>query len=44
MHSAQEMKAADEEEQKKIETAEIRAKKALTRFLRILSKNTADEH
>ncbi|WJX21508.1 hypothetical protein P8452_10936 [Trifolium repens] len=43
-HSAQEMKAGDEEEQKKIETAEIRAKKALTRFLRILSKNIADEH
>ncbi|XP_045808746.1 uncharacterized protein LOC123902948 [Trifolium pratense] len=44
VHSTQEMKAADEEEEKKIETAEIRAKKALNRFLRILSKNIADEH
>ncbi|XP_004497170.1 uncharacterized protein [Cicer arietinum] len=39
VHFVQEMKAANEEEEKKIEKAEIRAKKALTRFLRSLSKN-----
>lgn len=44
MHFAQEMKATNEEEEKKIEILEIKAKKNLTRFLRILSKNIANEH
>lgn len=45
VHSAQEMKTTtDEEEEKKIEILEIKAKKALTRFLRSLSKNIANEH
>ncbi|KEH44336.1 putative ribosome-associated, YjgA, PSPTO4464-like domain-containing protein [Medicago truncatula] len=44
VHFAQETKATDEDEEKKIEKAEIRAKKALTRFLRSLSENIVDEH
>lgn len=45
VHSAQEMKTTtNEEEEKKIEILEIKAKKALTRFLRSLSKNIANEH
>jgi len=44
VHFAQETKATDEDEEKKIEKTEIRAKKALTRFLRSLSENIVDEH
>lgn len=44
VHFAQETKATDEEEEKKVEKAEIRAKKALTRFLRSLSENIVNEH
>lgn len=44
VHSTQEMKAADEEEAKKIETATIGARKALTRFLRGLSKRIANDY
>ncbi|KAL2324012.1 hypothetical protein Fmac_023070 [Flemingia macrophylla] len=40
----QEMKASDEEEEKKIETATIGARKALTRFLRGLSKRIPKEY
>ncbi|KAK7390823.1 hypothetical protein VNO78_18925 [Psophocarpus tetragonolobus] len=40
VHITQEKKADNEEEEKKIETATIGAKKALTRFLRGLSKNS----
>ncbi|KAL5070736.1 hypothetical protein RYX36_021623 [Vicia faba] len=44
VHSAQEMKATNEEEEEKIKILEIKAKKNLTRFLRILSKNIVNEH
>lgn len=44
VHFAQEMKAANEEEEKKIETATTGAKKALTRFLRGLSKRITNEY
>lgn len=43
MHVAQERKADNEEDEKKIETAVIGAKKALTRFLRRVSKRIPDE-
>ncbi|CAK8574168.1 unnamed protein product [Lathyrus sativus] len=43
-HSAQEMNATNGEEEKKIEILDIKTKKALTRFLRSLSKNIANEH
>ncbi|TKY50763.1 Ribosome-associated, YjgA [Spatholobus suberectus] len=44
VHITQEMKADNEEEEKKIETATIGAKKALTRFLRGLSKRIPNEY
>lgn len=43
VHVAQERKADNEEDEKKIETAVIGAKKALTRFLRHVSKRIPDE-
>ncbi|CAJ1977613.1 unnamed protein product [Sphenostylis stenocarpa] len=43
VHITQEMKADNEEEEKKIETATIGAKNALTRFLRSLTKRIPDE-
>ncbi|XP_061364732.1 uncharacterized protein LOC133308146 [Gastrolobium bilobum] len=44
VHLSQEMKAANEEEEKKIETAIIGAKKALTRFLQGIAKIIPDEY
>ncbi|RDX93913.1 hypothetical protein CR513_23766, partial [Mucuna pruriens] len=44
VHITQEMKTDNEEEEKKIETATIGAKKALTRFLRALSKRISNEY
>ncbi|CAL0300535.1 unnamed protein product [Lupinus luteus] len=44
VHSTQEMKAANEEEEKKAETATIGAKKALTRFLRGIAKRIPSEY
>ncbi|KAK7270191.1 hypothetical protein RIF29_23152 [Crotalaria pallida] len=44
VHSTQEMKVVNEEEEKKAETATIGAKKALTRFLRGLAKRIPSEY
>ncbi|KAK7343353.1 hypothetical protein VNO77_12020 [Canavalia gladiata] len=44
VHFTQEMKAASEEEEKKVEIATTGAKKALTRFLRGLSKRIPNEY
>ncbi|XP_019428139.1 PREDICTED: uncharacterized protein LOC109336172 isoform X1 [Lupinus angustifolius] len=44
VHSTQEVKAANEEEEKKAETATIGAKKALTRFLRGIAKRIPSEY
>ncbi|QCE08693.1 ribosome-associated protein [Vigna unguiculata] len=44
VHITQEMKAENEEEEKKIETATVGAKKALTRFLRGLTKRIPYEY
>ncbi|XP_027366892.1 uncharacterized protein LOC113873110 [Abrus precatorius] len=44
VHFTQEMKADNEEDEKKVETATIGAEKALTRFLRTLSKRMLNEY
>lgn len=44
VHSSQEMKDANDEDEKKVESVTIGAKKALTRFLRGLAKSIPNEY